>query len=1068
MSKPRRLIREEDYLQVPLARAPEAVRVRLLGGFSVSVGHRTIEEGKWRLRKAAGLVKLLALEPGHTMHRERVMDMLWPELDAKGQANNLRQALHVARRTLEPQASAASRCLPLEGDQVALYPEGPLWVDVEAFEEAASTARRSRKEPAAYEAALDLYAGDLLPGDPYEGWTEERREGLRRTYLALLAGLAGLYEGRGELDAAIGALGRVVAEEPTHEGAYIGLMRLYALSGRQQEALQQYEQLRAALSREFGEEPSAQSRCLYEDITADRFPEASVAANGPSPTVPLEAPSHNLPAARSSFVGRERELVEVKRALAMTRLLTLTGAGGSGKTRLALEVSKDLVGVYEDGVWLVELAGLSEGELVPQAVASSLRVREQPGRLITQTLENHLRAKDLLLVLDNCEHLTDTAAHLVDTLLASCPRLRVLATSREPLGVAGEAIWQVPSLPVPPPTDRLPEVGELRRYDAVRLFLNRARLRLPAFDLTPGNAPSVAEVSRKLEGIPLAIELATARVGALTLEQISERLEDSLKLLSAGPRTMPERQRTMRATLEWSFGLLEEAQRELFKRVSVFAGGWTLEAAEAVGSGGHIEEGEVLDLLSGLVDKSLVVTQAGNDGPLRYRMLEPIRQYGRKKLRESGEAEATRRHANFFLGLAEEVEPKINGSARGTWLAYLEAEHDNLRAALRWSVETREAQLGLRLASAIFWFWFHRGYWREGRSWLEEVLGMTQASVGTAARAESLSGTGIIAWGEGDHDSARSWLQKSVALWRELGGKQGLVHPLHFLSMELLGRGDLTAARTLAEESVEISREGEDKFALAIALAGLGLVAHTQKDYAAARSILKECTETCRKTGDRWLLSLPFRHLGYMELREGNYDRATALFKEGLSALWGSKEKWFVGRTVETLAIAAAMQGDCGRATRLFGAGGAFREVVGASVQEFYRSDYDHGVAAARAGLDEQRFALLWAEGRALSIEQAIEYALGQGKPPPATTPAPLQSSADGTMGDILTAREQEVAMLVSRGLSNRQIAEELVVSERTVGTHVSRILKKLNLRSRTQIVAWVTSQRLHHNEVPR
>src|SRR5215208_7201335 len=438
------------------------------------------------------------------------------------------------------------------------------------------------------------------------------------------------------------------------------------------------------------------------------------------PRQPRGTPSHNLPAPRSSFVGREQEIEEAKSELAMTRLLTLTGVGGSGKTRLALEVARDLVGAYPDGVWLVELAALSEGKLGPQAVARAMRVREQPGRPLADTLTEALHKKATLLVLDNCEHLADSVAHLVDTLLDSCSHLRVLTTSRETLEVEGEAVWRVSSLSTPD-TDRLPAAGELMRYDAVRLFVERTRLRLSAFEITPHNAPAVVEVCTKLEGIPLAIELAAARMDVLTAEQIAQRLDRALGLLTGG-READRRHRTLRATLDWSFELLSEPERKLFCRLSVFAGGWTLEAAEAVGAGGGIEEGEVVELFLMLVDKSLVVSGA-EEGGFRYGMLEPIRQYARERLDESGEAQAMERtHAEYFLALAEEAEPRLWESGDKAWFGRLEREHDNIRAALSWTLEYGEAELALRLSGALRWFWRARGYHGEGRRWLERAL----------------------------------------------------------------------------------------------------------------------------------------------------------------------------------------------------------------------------------------------------------------------------------------------------------------------------------------------------------
>ncbi len=449
------------------------VRIGLLGGFSVSVGDRKVAEGAWRLRKAATLMKLLALAPGHRLHRERAMDLLWPDLGLRAASNNLRQTLHVARRTLHPDPEIASRYLSAGGEQLVLCPHGQVWVDAVAFEEAVNTARRS-KDPAAYRAAIELYSGELLPEDRYEEWAEGRRQELRQTFLSLLVELAGLYEERREegVAPAVQALQRVLAEEPTNEEAHVGLMRLYASSGRSGEALRQYGWLSEALSSGLGVEPSASTRTLREEIAAGGFQIGLTqpAGHPAEQFAGREGGTHNLPAQRTPFIGREREMLEVKRALAMTQLLTLTGTGGLGKTRLALEVASDLVGAYPDGVWLVELAPLTEEVLVPQAVARAVNVSEQPGRSLTETLVDALREKKLLMVLDNCEHLVEAAAHLVDVLLSSCPHLRVVATSREALVLEEELLWRMNPLSVPDGSSsaRRWGVGTLRRGAAVR------------------------------------------------------------------------------------------------------------------------------------------------------------------------------------------------------------------------------------------------------------------------------------------------------------------------------------------------------------------------------------------------------------------------------------------------------------------------------------------------------------------------------------------------------------------------------------------------------------------------
>jgi non-specific serine/threonine protein kinase len=544
--------------------------------------------------------------------------------------------------------------------------------------------------------------------------------------------------------------------------------------------------------------------------------------------------------------------------------------------------------------------------------------------------------------------------------------------------------------------------------------------------------------------MPLAIELAAARVRVLSVEQIASRLEDSFGLLTGGSRTALPRQRTLRATIDWSHDLLSQKEQVLFRRLSAFAGGFTFEAAEAVCAGEDLERGEVLDLLTPPVDKSLVlVAEQQQGGEARYRLLETVRQYGQEKLNESGEEPIIRRHhANFFLGLAEQVEPKINSKDRGLWLERLEVEHDNLRAALAWSREEMAGdEVGLRLAGALSWFWFHREYWSEWRGWLDGALA-AQESTGrrparTVARAKALSGRGFLAWMQGDQTTARSRLEESVALYRELGDKQGLAQALRFLSGGFESQGDYALARPLAEESVELFREGEDKFGLGITLSRLGITALAQGDHAAAQAALEEGVAICREIEDDWALALALRNQGIGAFRQGDYEQAVVQLRESLAVLQETGNPLYM-QNLELLAAAVSMRGEHGRAAWLFGAAEALREAAGAFVLPLYRAEYERGVATARAGLAEAAFSAAWAEGRAMTPEQAVEYAL---EPSPATPR--LKNTAQ------LSEREVEVLGLVAEGLTDPEVAERLYLSPRTVNHHLSSIYRKLGVPSR-------------------
>jgi predicted ATPase/DNA-binding SARP family transcriptional activator/DNA-binding CsgD family transcriptional regulator len=1071
----------------------DAVRIRMLGGFRVSVGHQTVRQDSWRMRKAASLVKLLALAPRHHVHREQAMETLWPELGRRAASNNLRQALYAARKALDPDPLIGSRYLASEDELLALCPEGQLWVDSEAFEEAARNARRSR-EPEAYEGALDLYAGELLPADRYEEWAEEPRRQLRETHLFLLLGLARLWEERGEYDLATETLRRALTEEPTLEKAHAGLMRLYALAGSKGEALAQYSRLEEAFSRELGTEPSHSSRALREEIVVDRFPPKDVLPFGSPAEEPPTSRKHNLPAPRTIFVGREREMLEVKRALTMTRLLTLTGAGGSGKTRVALEVARDLVGAYPEGVWLVELAPLADSELAPQAVASAVGVKEQPGEALVDTLARTLRTKQTLLVLDNCEHLVEGAALVANSLLDSCPHLRVLATSREALGVAGEIRWTVPPLSAPDPRGA-DTVEELKGFESARLFAERASEKRPGFRLTPENARAVGQICHRLEGIPLAIELAAARVATLSTEQISERITESLKLLTSSTKTQMPKQRTLSGALDWSHKLLSEDEKQLFGRLSVFARGWTLEAAEAVGAGAGLEQDDIVEVLSGLVDKSLVVAEASEGGGVRYRMLEPIRQYASEKLKEGSEGdEVRRRHAGFFLALAEEAEPRLRTPEDREWLELLEREHDNLRAALSWALERGEVDLALRLAGALGMFWFTQGYLGEGREWLETALAKGGQPTSATPRAKVLEALFWLTYDQWDLDRAEAVAQEGFELSKEAEAEAILAASFRtMLAGPTWVRGNYERARELLEESIALSRKVDDKIKLADALFELALATYTHGDYMRAKEIYEEGIVVCQEAGYTYLLPAFLLSLGYLLMLEGDYRRgealneeATALFREhgykgrlqfalnnlGWAALLrGEREqartlyeeclrlcnelgdRLNAALSLEGLACVAGAKGEAERAVKLFGAAEALEEGLGAVAyrltpeEDAWREPYR---ATARSGLDETSWKEAWAEGRAMSMEQAIEFALSD------EGSRPSEPSAD-ELSASLTRREKDVAALVARGLTNGQIAKELFISERTVDHHVEKILKKLNLPSRELVASRLT-----------
>ncbi|MGH3087502.1 MAG: tetratricopeptide repeat protein [Rubrobacteraceae bacterium] len=767
--------------------------------------------------------------------------------------------------------------------------------------------------------------------------------------------------------------------------------------------------------------------------------------NGPLVVFPggraRKVPTDNLPVELTSFVGREREMTEVEGLLGDARLLTLTGPGGSGKTRLALEVARDLAGEFEDGVWLVEFASLSDPDLVPWAVASALDVREQPGRPLTETLTGHLGYKDTLLVLDNCEHLVEACAALVGVLLRAAPNPRVLATSREALGVDGEVKWRVSPLTMP---DGSGGNEDITRYEAVRLFVERARLASPAFALTPENGSAVADICRKLEGIPLCVELAAAKVGALSVAQISARLDSCLRLLSGNIRTAPSRHRTLQAALDWSHDLLGDAERTLFRRLSVFAGGFSLEAAEAVG----VEREEAMNTLLALIEKSLVKVEEG-DAP-RYRLLEPVRQYAVERLEESGEAEEVRkRHASYYLALAEEAEPELAGAEQVVWLERLEAEHGNVRAALSWALgRSGSPKLGAGISGALWRFWHERGHLGEGRSWLEAAL-RDGGALPATARAKLLTGSGMLAWEQGDYASASALHEESLIVARRLGNRPAIAHSLNNLGLVALYQDDYERTAELHEESLALRRELGDKGGSAASLHNLGLMALYEGDHARARTRMEESLSIVRELEDKWAISILLNNLGLVALYAGEHERARELQKESLALRRELRDRGGIAECLEGLSGVAASEGEASRAARLWAAAETLREAIGAPSPPGHRSLHDTHLNATRARLDSAAWDAAWAEGRKMPLETAIEYALEEQEP------------EERNLFAGLTRREIEVLRLVAKGLTNAEAAEKLYVSPRAINWHLTSIYRKVGAGSRAAAIRFAVENGL-------
>lgn len=841
-----------------------------------------------------------------------------------------------------------------------------------------------------------------------------------------------------------------------------------------------------------------------------------------APDLPDEFPSlrtldslpNNLPRQLTSFIGRDREITEIKELLERTMLLTLTGVGGSGKTRLALQVAADVVDHYPDGVWWVPLAPLSEPSLIPQAVASATGIREQRGRPLMDVLLGYLGPKTLLLALDNVEHMLAGAADFIDALLRRCSGVRILVTSREPLKTAGEHAYPVPPLPVPSPGIPLP-ITSLAQADVVRLFLDRATAARPSFALNAQNAAAVIQICRRVDGIPLAVELAAARVKVLSAQQIAARLDDQFRLLTSGSTTALPRHQTLLAAMDWSHDLLTEPERTLFRRLAVFAGSFSLEAAEIIPSGAGLENVTILDLLTRLVERSLVAAEEEGE-ETRFRLLEPVRQYAlRKGLEAREDTDVRARHRDFFLALAERGHSGLAGPERLVWRDRIETDHDNIRAAIRWSIDIQDLEPAARLCASMARFWAARGFLNEGWTALQEVQ-QHETRVSPRTRGRLLTGIGLLAFEIGEHGQAEI-TEQALSLFRQLQDRPETEICARLLGMVELERGHYERAAPLLEEAATLAREREDPLAEAEALRQRGYLAAKQGDYALATQLLEKSLVAVRSAGLRRSIGFALGHLAQTYHYMGQTDRAVTMLKEALDhlqavehgtgiayflnllglallqqgdhagaagayrrSLTSSHEtgyRWGIAQSLIGFGAMSAAKGDAQMAVRLLAAADALLTKIDYAIPAAEQAYFRHLVENLRRSMGENDFTRAWHEGGLATIEEAIESALmvwqDQGHAVGAAEPsAPMVGShrAPRTIPTkksltALSKREREVVVLVTEGRTNREIAEILGIAEKTANAHIQNILNKLGFTSRAQIAAWASAHGLTSSE---
>ncbi|MEA2627943.1 MAG: hypothetical protein QOJ10_403 [Chloroflexota bacterium] len=752
------------------------------------------------------------------------------------------------------------------------------------------------------------------------------------------------------------------------------------------------------------------------------------------------ATPNNLPSELSSFVGRERQLAELRRLLRKSRLITLTGPGGAGKTRLALRLAANMLDRHPDGVWLVDLAALNDDRLLEQTVASACGAREERARPMVQVLVEHLGARRSLLILDSCEHLVDACAALAETLLRSCPKLTILVTSREPLGVPGELIWRTPSLSLPRSADGdRPEL--VLESEAVRLYIDRAQMSRAGFYVDSAEATAaVAQICARLEGMPLAIELAASLTRMMAPEEILERLRDRFRLLTGGSRSALPRHQTLRKAVDWSYGLLSPGEKTLLARLSVFAGGFDFAAAEAVAQDEAVDPGGVLQVLSRLVDKSLVSAETAGSTGTRYRMLDTIREYAMEKLQEGGEAVARRLHAKYYVAYCGRASKELRGTDPLPWLARLDEEQPNIRLALGWTMIDQPDD-ALRLAAAMGPYWHMRRHYAEAAEWLNQTLEIETPSLD--ARATVLGSRASIRWRFGEYAGARRDAEECLLLSRRLGLGVELSNALTTLALVSGAEGDVAAGERYTTESIQVARDHDYREGIARGLNNLAMFVSERGDHEQARTLLEEALAEIQIAGNRAAAGNILDSLARVSLLLGDRAAARRHYLDSLQQSTKFGDAINIVECLEGIALLDVAEREAIRAIRLISAASVLRIANNFQAMPYWAGQVKEGLAAARASLGAPAAEAAWKAGAAMSGNEAIHYASG-------AAPSPTNIDLNP-----LTGRETQVATLIAEGLTNAEIAERLRMAARTADAHVEHIRNKLGLRSRTQIAVW-------------
>jgi non-specific serine/threonine protein kinase len=942
------------------------LEIRLLGKFEVLFKKKAIFISS---RPAQSLFAYLVLSAGTSHRREKLAGLLWPDSLEEAARGNLRHALWRIRKSLPSPAEY----LLADDLSVSFNAAAEYWLDASALENLSESATADELT-----AVLSEYQGELLPGF-YDEWVILEREHLYSIFEHHMARLLSLLQDEKRWLETLDWSDRWIKLGQKPEPAYRALMVAHAAKGDMSKVAATYERGVRSL-KEFGIEPSDQTRALYERLKTKKENLET------GPAIPVKddrksSPKTNLPVPLTSFIGREREVEEIVRLLGKNRLVTLTGSGGVGKTRLAIQTANRLIGKFKDGVWWVDLVGITNPARMPQAVAQVVEVPSIPNQQLSKTLSEYFRTKQTLLILDNCEHLISACAELVDQLLSICQNLKILATSREGLDILGETIWPVPSLSLPE-MQKMYLIKSLSKFEGIRLFTERALLVQPNFELTDNNAKAVVQTCRRLSGMPLAIELAAARVKMMSVDEIARRLDDRFGLLTSGNRTALPRHQTLRATIDWSFDLLSETERILFRRLSVFAGGFTLNAAEAIAAGEDIVLSQVIELLGNLINKSLIRVEESSGSEraeTRYGMLETIREYARGKLHETDEETVLRsRHLEYFMKMSEEIEPKLEGAEQKVWLDRLETEIDNLRSALDWALQNEEIVAALRLAGALRRFWFVRAHHNEGVERLQTILDHPDARQPTKARLKALNAYFFMLWPSLAEIQPHG--EEALALSIQLGDRWNSAFALLWLGVGATAQGNYSLARSYLEQSLEIWWELEEKTYAAWAYVFLGEVALLQENKLHAEELYLQAVPSLREAKDFAFLAIPLRRLGQLAMARGDQVRAAAFIKESLQHNWNVHDYRGVGACLAAFAALSIMQGENERAIKLLAVVDTVLDFIRTPFLAFDQQQFEKNVRELRDEIHRPTFIKAWTQGHSMTFEQAVELVLKEFK----------------------------------------------------------------------------------------